>query len=76
MLQALIPGATALLRRTKLLQIAPLEQAMTGSLEFPDDITYLLIKTAGAAAKADVEWLEQQTIFLTDMAIHLHTTDF
>ena len=33
----------------KLLQIAPLEQAMTGSLGFSDDITYLLVKTAGVA---------------------------
>ena len=31
----------------KLLQIAPLEQAMTGSLGFSEDITYLLIKSAG-----------------------------
>lgn len=33
----------------KLLQIAPLEQAMTGSLGFSDEITYLLVKTAGVA---------------------------
>ncbi|MDR6982743.1 putative membrane protein YphA (DoxX/SURF4 family) [Rheinheimera pacifica] len=33
----------------KLLQIAPLEQVMTGSLGFSDDITYLLVKTAGIA---------------------------
>lgn len=33
----------------KLLQIAPLEQAMTGSLGFSDDITYYLVKTAGVA---------------------------
>lgn len=31
----------------KLIQIAPLEQAMTGSLGFSDEITYLLIKAAG-----------------------------
>lgn len=31
----------------KLLQIAPLEQAMTGSLGFSEDITYQLIKSAG-----------------------------
>ena len=31
----------------KLLQIAPLEQAMTSSLGFSDEITYLLIKSAG-----------------------------
>lgn len=31
----------------KLLQIAPLEQAMTGSLGFNEEITYLLIKSAG-----------------------------
>lgn len=31
----------------KLLQIAPLERAMTGSLGFSDDITYFLIKSAG-----------------------------
>lgn len=33
----------------KLLQIAPLEQAMTGSLGFSDDITFYLVKTAGVA---------------------------
>lgn len=33
----------------KLLQIAPLEQAMTGSLGFSVEITYLLVKTAGVA---------------------------
>ena len=33
----------------KLLQIAPLEQAMTGSLGFSDEITYYLVKTAGVA---------------------------
>lgn len=32
----------------KLLLIAPLEQAMTGSLGFSDEVTYLLIKSAGA----------------------------
>lgn len=31
----------------KLLQIAPLEQAITGSLGFSEEITYLLIKGAG-----------------------------
>lgn len=31
----------------KLLQIAPLEQAMTGSLGFSEELTYLLIKAAG-----------------------------
>ena len=31
----------------KLLQIAPLEQAMTGSLGFSEELTYLLIKSAG-----------------------------
>lgn len=31
----------------KLLQIAPLEQAMTGSLALSEEITYLLIKIAG-----------------------------
>ncbi|KKL01055.1 hypothetical protein EIK76_07565 [Rheinheimera mesophila] len=31
----------------KLLQIAPLEQAMTGSLGFSEDSTYFLIKSAG-----------------------------
>jgi uncharacterized membrane protein YphA (DoxX/SURF4 family) len=31
----------------KLLQIAPLEQEMTGSFGLPEEITYLLIKTAG-----------------------------
>jgi hypothetical protein len=31
----------------KLLQIAPLEQAMAGSLGFNEEITYLLIKSAG-----------------------------
>ncbi|MCB5211950.1 DoxX-like family protein [Rheinheimera aquimaris] len=33
----------------KLLQIAPLEQTMTSSLGFSDEITYLLVKTAGVA---------------------------
>lgn len=33
----------------KLLQIAPLEQAMTGSLGFSDEITCYLVKTAGVA---------------------------
>lgn len=33
----------------KLLQIAPLEQAMTGSLGFSDEVTYLLVKAAGTA---------------------------
>ena len=33
----------------KLLQIAPLEQAMTGSLGFSDEITFYLVKTAGVA---------------------------
>ncbi|MEO3679816.1 DoxX-like family protein [Rheinheimera sp. FR7-31] len=33
----------------KLLQIAPLEQAMTGSLGFSDDITFYLVKIAGVA---------------------------
>ncbi|WP_339390162.1 DoxX-like family protein [Vibrio neptunius] len=31
----------------KLLQIAPLEQTMTGSLGFSDEHTYMLIKAAG-----------------------------
>jgi len=31
----------------KLLQIAPLEQAMTGSLGFSEEVTYVLIKAAG-----------------------------
>jgi len=31
----------------KLLQIAPLELAMTGSLGFSEEITYLLVKVAG-----------------------------
>lgn len=31
----------------KLLRIAPLEQAMTGSMGFSEEITYLLIKAAG-----------------------------
>lgn len=31
----------------KLLQVAPLEQAMTGSLGFSEEITYFLIKSAG-----------------------------
>ncbi len=31
----------------KLLQIAPLELAMTGSFGFSEEVTYLLVKTAG-----------------------------
>ncbi|MCS3433302.1 hypothetical protein M2387_003882 [Klebsiella sp. BIGb0407] len=33
----------------KLLQIAPLEQAITGNLGFSEEITYLLIKGAGVS---------------------------